>query len=72
MTVHGSKGLQAPIVILPDTVRVVSVKNSGGMLWDDLFYYPLSAQDYDDNCVKIKEAEKQNALQEYRRLCMWL
>lgn len=23
MTVHGSKGLQAPIVILPDTVRVV-------------------------------------------------
>ncbi|MBQ8631805.1 MAG: double-strand break repair helicase AddA [Alphaproteobacteria bacterium] len=68
MTVHGSKGLQAPIVILPDTVRIVSVKNSGGMLWDDLFYYPLSSQDYDDNCIKIKETEKQNALREYRRL----
>lgn len=68
MTVHGSKGLQAPIVILPDTVRVVSVKNEGGMLWDDLFYYPLSSQDYDDACRKIKEIEKEKALQEYRRL----
>ena len=68
MTVHGSKGLQAPIVILPDTVRVVSVKNESGILWDDLFYYPLSSQDYDDTCRKIKESEKEKALQEYRRL----
>ena len=29
MTVHGSKGLQAPIVILPDTVRVVGTKKGG-------------------------------------------
>lgn len=37
MTVHGSKGLQAPIVILPDTVRVVGTKKEGGLLWDDIF-----------------------------------
>ena len=30
MTVHGSKGLQAPIVILPDTVRMVNVRKESG------------------------------------------
>lgn len=68
MTVHGSKGLQAPVVILPDTVRVPAVKNESAMLWDDIFYYPLSSKDYEDNCKKIKENEKAAALEEYRRL----
>ncbi|MBR1604816.1 MAG: double-strand break repair helicase AddA [Alphaproteobacteria bacterium] len=68
MTVHGSKGLQAPVVILPDTVRVVNAKKEMGMLWDDLFYFPLSSGDYDKRCLKIKEQEKQDALEEYRRL----
>ena len=68
MTVHGSKGLQAPVVILPDTVRVPAVKNESAMLWDDIFYYPLSSKDYVDNCKKIKENEKTAALEEYRRL----
>ena len=27
MTVHGSKGLQAPVVFLPDTVRIKNIKN---------------------------------------------
>lgn len=34
MTVHGAKGLQAPIVIMPDTVRVNQGKVSR-MLWPD-------------------------------------
>ena len=68
MTVHGSKGLQAPVVILPDTVRVVSSKKEMGMLWDGLFYFPLSASDYDKNCARVKEQEKKDALDEYRRL----
>ena len=50
MTVHGSKGLQAPIVILPDMVRQVNSKKGMGMLWDDVFYYPLSSADYEKNC----------------------
>lgn len=69
MTVHGSKGLQAPIVILPDTVRVKSVKNESGLLWgDEVLYYPFGSDNYEDNCKKIKESEKESSLEEYRRL----
>ncbi|MDR1693776.1 MAG: double-strand break repair helicase AddA [Lactobacillaceae bacterium] len=68
MTVHGSKGLQAPIVILPDTVRVVSAKKESGILWDDLFYYPLSSSKYDKKCSEIKTKENELSLEEYRRL----
>ena len=68
MTVHGSKGLQAPIVILPDTVRVKSIKNEAGLLFDDVMFYPLSSSDYEKNCKRIKEKEKELSLEEYRRL----
>ena len=68
MTVHGSKGLQAPVVILPDTVRMVNVRKEGGLLWDDLFYYPLSSGDYDKNCCRIKDEETIRANEEYKRL----
>lgn len=68
MTVHGSKGLQAPVVILPDTVRVVNSKKEMGMLWDEVFYFPLSSGDYEENCLRVKEQEKQDTLDEYRRL----
>ncbi len=70
MTVHGSKGLQAPIVILPDTTRVANVRKSANILFDDdhLVYYPLSADNYDQVCEEIHEAEKSKAFDEYRRL----
>jgi len=68
MTVHGSKGLQAPVVILPDMVRQVNSKKGMGMLWDDIFYYPLSSADYENNCLKIKQQEQQDENEEYRRL----
>ena len=69
MTVHGSKGLQAPIVILPDTVRVKAVKNEAGLLWDeDVLYYPFGSENYEANCKRIKSREKELSLEEYRRL----
>ncbi len=68
MTVHGSKGLQAPVVILPDTVRVKQVKNEPGMLFDDLLYYPLGSEYYEKNCKAVKQREKELSLEEYRRL----
>jgi len=68
MTVHGSKGLQAPIVILPDTVRMANARKEGGLLWDDLFYYPLSSGDYDKICCRIKDEEAVRASEEYKRL----
>lgn len=69
MTVHGSKGLQAPIVILPDTVRVKDIKNEAGLLMGkDILFYPFCSSDYEQNCKKIKEDEKTLSLEEYHRL----
>lgn len=70
MTVHGSKGLQAPVVILPDTTRMANVKKSSDFLYDadNLVYFPLSAKKYDDVCLKLHEEQKTNAMDEYRRL----
>lgn len=70
MTVHGSKGLQAPVVILPDTTRIANTKREAKLLWsdDDLVYYPLSSSFYDDRCQKIYDAETDKAFDEYRRL----
>ncbi len=33
MTIHGSKGLQSPIVIMPDTVKTSAAKKMGRMVW---------------------------------------
>lgn len=35
MTIHGSKGLQAPIVIMPDTLSINSGKKINRFLWPD-------------------------------------
>ncbi|MBI1259484.1 MAG: AAA family ATPase, partial [Chloroflexi bacterium] len=35
MTVHGAKGLQAPIVIMPDTTRTGSSRKIDNLLWPD-------------------------------------
>lgn len=69
MTVHGSKGLQAPIVILPDTVRLKTAKQGAGWLHDqDALFYPLSKDYYEDICCRLKENEKNTQLEEYHRL----
>ena len=69
MTVHSSKGLQAPIVILPDTTSLVPTSRSSGFIFDDnLFYYPLAAGDYNDFCNKAHKNDVQKELDEYRRL----
>jgi len=69
MTVHGSKGLQAPIVILPDTTRVPQCKKEAEILFeDDIFFYPNSAEAYNLVCENIKEKQKQKMMEEYRRL----
>lgn len=69
MTVHGSKGLQAPVVILPDMVRVKQIKQEAGWLKDeDVLFYPLGKENYEDNCCRLKEQEKELSLEEYHRL----
>ena len=69
LTVHHSKGLQAPIVFLPDTARIPTDKKEQNLLIDeDLAYYPLNAAAYDDNCLQLKDAKHAREMQEYRRL----
>ncbi len=69
MTVHASKGLQAPIVILPDTTQLSPSKREASFVFDDdLFYYPLNAGDYDVCANRAHEKNVQKELDEYRRL----
>lgn len=69
MTVHTSKGLQAPIVILPDTMRSIQNKREQNIIFDDdVFYFPLSAEQYNENCNKGNDARIKKEEDEYRRL----
>ncbi|APH55326.1 ATP-dependent nuclease subunit A [Granulibacter bethesdensis] len=73
MTVHGSKGLEAPIVILPDTVSTPRMENS--ILWTEDPETGLSVplwkpnQDFQCDSFAVLEAKEQAARQEeYNRL----
>ncbi len=76
MTVHGSKGLQAPIVIMPDTVRTgrqVPGQSGKRLLWphktgmDIPIWSPRKDMDFDIYTNAYNALEKK-ADQEYRRL----
>lgn len=69
MTVHGSKGLQAPIVFLPDTRRPPQFRQK--LLWDkdeDLVFWPPSAAQRDPVCEELVETARAAEAREYRRL----
>lgn len=70
MTVHGSKGLQAPIVFLPDTMG--SPTQSPAILWPDEgcdipLYTPRRTQE-DRLCTDARGRANHRRDQEYRRL----
>ncbi|MGH6829401.1 MAG: double-strand break repair helicase AddA [Rhizomicrobium sp.] len=70
MTVHGAKGLEADIVILPDTTTLPdSPARKGHLLYHgDGVLFPLAEADAPD-CVKaVKRFEEQETLAEHRRL----
>ncbi|MDR3440362.1 double-strand break repair helicase AddA [Telmatospirillum sp.] len=72
MTVHGAKGLQAPIVFLPDTMQVPT--RPPRLLWlnedseDELLVWPPKAEDQDGLCRAARDAANNRRDQEYRRL----
>ncbi len=67
MTVHGSKGLQAPIVFLPDTTQTPS--NSKNLLWnEELVLWPAAGKNVPPFVAMLKEKQKQKAQEEYIRL----
>ena len=69
MTVHGAKGLQAPIVILPDTMQVPTA--SPHLLWPedgDIMLWAPRAEDRDDTAGAAHDLARQLQAEEYRRL----
>lgn len=73
MTVHGSKGLQAPIVILPDCIPPKASQNVSGILWPDKtgLSFPIWAARKDDEpegYMNIKGKLEVKAAQEDARL----
>ncbi len=69
MTSHGAKGLEAPIVILPDTARPSSQTDSAGILFDESGpMWPAVASEIDPRSTAAKESAKRLAEEERKRL----
>ncbi|MCZ4281379.1 double-strand break repair helicase AddA [Kiloniella laminariae] len=70
MTVHGSKGLQAPLVILPDTTQIPQADR--GVLWlreqDNIPVWSPRAALQTPVISTAREALRKEGLREYRRL----
>jgi ATP-dependent helicase/nuclease subunit A len=72
MTVHGAKGLEADIVILPDTTTLPdgpSRKGKGHLLYHDGdVLFPVKDGEAPARILAARQAEKDEALREHRRL----
>ena len=73
MTVHGSKGLQAPVVILADTTSDPSKKldRSAELLMDKgkrTPLLPIRSSEQSGRLAEIVEMQKEREMQEHRRL----
>ncbi len=67
ITVHGAKGLQAPIVFLPDTTT--APKSSPTILWSDgLPLWPPNRSLEPPVCMSVRAEANRKRDQEYRRL----
>lgn len=67
ITVHGAKGLQAPVVILPDTATAPT--SSPPLLWDDeIPLWPPRREFEPPVCAAARAEANRRRDQEYRRL----
>ncbi len=68
MTVHGSKGLEAPVVFLPDSLQVPS--QVPRILWnkDGLFFWPPRRRYAEAQCEEALASAAETRDREYRRL----
>ena len=71
MTVHGAKGLQAPIVFLADTMQVP--RPDAGLMWDarddkEIMIWPPRARVRERHALRLAAAERARQDEEYRRL----
>ncbi|MBK0326015.1 double-strand break repair helicase AddA [Rhodobacteraceae bacterium F11138] len=68
MTVHGSKGLEAPIVILPDTGPRKAAQPGEIMLLDGTPVWRMKADQMPDAMVTARDAARQDQMNERLRL----
>jgi ATP-dependent helicase/nuclease subunit A len=70
MTVHGAKGLEADIVILPDTTALPEPPSRKGQLLyqDDSVLFPLPEADAPDIVKRAKAKAEEETRKEHRRL----
>lgn len=70
MTVHGAKGLEAPVVILPDSTGDVGDAPDNGLLFDGDQgpFVSFSSKGDDEPCAEAREAHKARMLGEHWRL----
>ena len=70
MTVHGAKGLEADIVILPDTTTLPEPPSrKGHLLYGEAgILFPLAEAEAPESVKAAKRAEEDEALREHRRL----
>ncbi len=67
MTVHGAKGLQAPIVIMPDTMAMPRMGEE--VLWaDGIPLWPPGRAYQTEECQALRDVARARAEEEYRRL----
>ena len=73
MTAHGAKGLEAPIVFLPDTCRMPDGHQDPTILWQaeadaPLPFWPASGGNDTAACAAWRAADRARRRDEYRRL----
>jgi len=73
VTVHGAKGLEAPIVFMPDTMQVPAPNTGPQLLWqgegdDAVPYWSPRADLRPGVCSKLADIGHSVGLKEYRRL----
>lgn len=68
MTVHGAKGLQAPIVILPDTLQAPRLNALFFWSPDDILLWPGAAKNDNILSAALRAEQKNLMMEEYRRL----
>ena len=70
MTVHGAKGLEAPVVILPDCTAEAKDKPEEGLIFDDAEgpYISFRQRDDDKKVAEARAAHEERMLGEHWRL----
>jgi ATP-dependent helicase/nuclease subunit A len=69
MTVHGAKGLEANIVILPDTAQIAEQERRAGLLYtEDCIFFGVKNELNTPPVAAAKAAAAQREMREYRRL----